>query len=139
MTVEINSGSGHGSLVIDITGSASTHDLGNILNPEGVPLAILESTLYIVSPGLANCDLHIGVGAASAGVAQNDVATNFPVDGSAGDAYACTHPTAAVTQISAPAIWRTADAASVTATGSTRSPRPAAARVASGAHSGSRA
>ena len=30
--------------VTDIAGSAVSHDLGNILNPEGVPLAILEAT-----------------------------------------------------------------------------------------------
>ena len=108
MTVEINSTVGHGSLVIYITGSASTHDLGNILNPEGVPLAILETTLYIAHAGLATCDLHIGVGAASVGVAQNDIIDNFPVDGTAGAVYALNHPTAAATVI-VPATWHADD------------------------------
>jgi hypothetical protein len=100
MSAVVNSsGVGHGALVIDITGEAATHDVFNILNPEGVPIAILESTMYIVTPGLANCDLHIGVGAASTGVGQNTICDNFPVDGGAGTCYALTHPTAAATLI----------------------------------------
>jgi hypothetical protein len=108
MTVAINSQTGHGSLVIDITGSASTHNLGNIANPEGVPLAILEATLVIVTAGLATCDLHIGVGAASAGVSNNDCGDNVPVDGTAAKAYALVHPTAVNTEITVPAIWTAA-------------------------------
>jgi hypothetical protein len=108
MTAEINSKVGHGSLVIDIAGSADSHNLGNILNPEGVPLMILETSLYIVTAGLATCDLHIGVGAASVGVAQNDIVDNFPVDGTAGTAYALNHPTAAATAV-VPAVWHAVD------------------------------
>ena len=109
MTAEINSKVGHGALVIDITGSADSHNLGNILNPEGVACVILEAELYIVHAGLATSDLHIGVGAASAGVNQNDMGDNLPVDGTAGLVYALIHPTAVNTSITVPAIWHADD------------------------------
>jgi hypothetical protein len=109
MTATLNTKYGHGALVIDILGSASSHNLGNILNPEGVPCVILEAELYIEHAGLATCDLHIGVGAASAGVGQNDMGDNVPVDGTAGNVYALIHPTALNTQITVPATWHADD------------------------------
>src|SRR3972149_4586563 len=87
MTVSINSETGHGMLVIDIAGSATTHDLGNIANPEGVPLAILDAVLYIDTPGLATSDLHIGVGTASAGVGNADLYADADVAATAGTAW----------------------------------------------------
>jgi hypothetical protein len=108
MGVTLNTKVGHGMLVIDIAGSATTHDLGNILNPEGVPLAILETVVYVETAGLATCDCHVGIGAASTGVGQADVII-IQVDSTAGTAWNGTHSVAANTEITVPAIWHAAD------------------------------
>lgn len=108
MTVAINSQTGFGRLVIDITGSGTTHDLGNIANPEGVPLFITEAFLVIGTPGLANSDLHIGVGAASAGVGNADLFADADVAATALTAWKGAQ--LAVTQVAAttPAVWTAA-------------------------------
>jgi hypothetical protein len=109
MGVAINSQTGHGWLVIDITGSATTHNLGNILNPEGVPIKILETVMYIVTAGLADCDLHVGVGLVSVGVGQADIFDDFGIDGTAGTAWNSTHSVAANTEHTTPAIMHATD------------------------------
>ena len=105
MTVAINSKTGHGMLVIDITGSAVTHDLGNILNPEGVPLCIVEAFLHIVTPGLATSDLHVGVGAASAGVGNADLFTDADVAATALTVWKGASNAVAQGAATTPAIW----------------------------------
>jgi hypothetical protein len=109
MTVALNSEVGHGMLELDITGSATTHDLGNFLNPEGVTLFIEAAYIYITTAGLASCDLHVGVGAASTGVGQADLFADFGIDGTAGTLWKGAQ--LAVTQVAAttPALWHATD------------------------------
>jgi hypothetical protein len=109
MGVSLNTQVGHGWMVIDIAGSATTHNLGNVINPEGVPIKILESVLYIATAGLADCDLHVGVGLVDVGVGQADIFDDFPVDGTAGKAYNSTHSVAANTAHTTPAIMHATD------------------------------
>ncbi len=71
MTAVINSSEGRGgTLVVDITGAASTANagLGSIANPEGVLLGIKSAWLYFVtgSTGAANLDIGITTAAAKA-------------------------------------------------------------------------
>lgn len=71
MTAVINSSEGRGgTLVVDITGAASTANagLGSIANPEGVLLGIKGAWLYFVtgSTGAANLDIGITTAAAKA-------------------------------------------------------------------------
>ena len=108
MTVAINQETGHGMLEIDITGSATTHDLGNIANPEGVTLVVIAAFLRIVTAGLSTCDLHVGVGTLSQGVGSCDVFDNFPVDGTAEKVYNGIHSVAANTEVTVPALWTAA-------------------------------
>jgi len=109
MTATINTQVGHGHLVIDLVGSALTNDMGNVLNPEGVACVITGAMLYVEHAGVATSDLHIGIGAASTGVAQNDVGDNVPVDLTAGHVQNLVHPTAANTELTVPAIWHATD------------------------------
>ena len=105
MAVSLNQSIGHGMMVLDLTGSATETNLGDFANPEGVPLAILDCIIYVTSPGLATCDLHVGVGAAATGVAQNQLFDNFDVGAAADLAYRGV--TFAVTQVAmtTPPIW----------------------------------
>ena len=105
MTVTVNTKTGHGMLVLDITGSATSHNLGNILNPEGVALAILDAVIYIDTAGLSTCDMHVGIGATGTGVAQNDLYDNFPIDGTAGTAWKCVAYAVAGGAMTTPALW----------------------------------
>ena len=105
MTATINSETGHGMLVIDIAGSASTHNLGNILNPEGVPLAILDAVIYIDTAGLASCDMHVGIGATGTGVTQNQLFDNFGIDGTAGTAWKGVNYAVTQGAMTTPPLW----------------------------------
>jgi len=108
MTVAINSQTGHGMLVVDITGSGTTHDLGNIANPEGVPLLIVEAFLHIVTAGLANSDLHVGVGTASAGVGNADLFADADVAATALTAWKGASNAVAQGAATTPALWTAA-------------------------------
>ena len=105
MAVSLNQSVGHGMMVLDLTGSATTDNLGDFANPEGVPLAILDCIIYVTSPGLANCDLHVGVGAAATGVAQNQLFDNFDVGAAADLAYKGVKYAVAQTAMTTPPIW----------------------------------
>jgi hypothetical protein len=104
MTVEINSETGHGMLVIDIAGEATAaHCLGSIANPEGVDLLILEAFLYIITPAGLASTLHVGVG--TVGADSHDLNDGALLNGTAGTCWNGMHPVAADAEMSTPAYW----------------------------------
>ncbi len=111
MTIELNPGPQlKGRMHIKVTGAASTAaaGLGSLLNPEGVPLVILRSQLYIETPstGAANLSAGITTAAASATDILNALAVGGAITGKVYNGNTIM-PTAK-TEITEPAVW-TAD------------------------------
>ena len=108
MTVAIES-EGRGVMSIRLTGGTSTDNagLGQVANPEGVPVLILRSTLVVLAPSSGAANLSAGIGAAGAAatdiinvLAMNGVAANTAYNGHA-------MQNTAKTAITAPALWTT--------------------------------
>ena len=95
-----------GVMDILIEGAASTDaaGLGSILNPEGVDLLILRSTLYIVTPSTGSAAVSIGITTAAA--AATDILNALDLQTTAGYCFnGHAMQNTAKTQISAPAVW----------------------------------
>ena len=108
MTVAVET-EGRGVLCIKITGVASTANggIGAVLNPEGVNVVILRTTLYshVASTGSAN--LSVGV-ASAATSAATDIINALDVNTTTADTMWNGHAmqNTAKTQITAPALWQ---------------------------------
>lgn len=78
MTVEISK-EGRGFLTVDITGvaSAANAGVGEILNPEGVRLAIVRAYAYFATGSTGAANLDVGIGAS--GAKATDVLSAFDV------------------------------------------------------------
>lgn len=94
MTVAINSQTGKGLLVFDYTGEAAIGLQGNILNPEGCTLLIVELYLWLITPSTAAATMNVGHGAT--GVDNASFHGAMPLNGGIGTAWMGFHP--AVTQ-----------------------------------------
>jgi len=106
MSAEIETEGRGGVLAIRITGAASTANagLGAILNPEGVDLLILRSTLAIITPSTGSAAVSIGVTTEAA--AATDILNALDLQVTAGNCYnGHAMQNGAKTQISAPALW----------------------------------
>lgn len=116
MTVSIDQ-IGKGRLAIDIVGgtSVAAGGQGEVDNPEGVPLVIVNTTLVVKTPSTGASNLSCGI-AASGGaftdiinaLAMNGVAANTPYNGVA-------QQVTAKTAITAPALWTAALKLGITA------------------------
>ena len=93
MTATINTNTG-GALVIDYVGEAAIGNQGNILNPEGVDLLVIESYFYLDTPSTAAATLNVGL--AATGVDDTALHGALPLNGGAGTWWMGLHP--AVTQ-----------------------------------------
>jgi hypothetical protein len=94
MTVALNSETGKGRLVIDYTGEAAVGAQGEILNPEGCDLLVIESYFYLITPATAAATLNVGFGAT--GADASDLHGALPLNGGAKTSWMGLHP--AVTQ-----------------------------------------
>ncbi len=105
MGVEINSEVGRGFMTIDIEGWATAAGcLGSILNPEGVPLAILRAYWYVATPAAAAATLSIGVG--TVGAASTDVLSALEMNQTAGTLWNCVDlDVASKAAWTTPALW----------------------------------
>ena len=93
-------------MVVKVTGATSMANagLGSILNPEGVPLLILQATWHVLteSTGAAN----IGIGITTAAAKATDILNDLDANGVAGQPFnGHVRQNGAKTQISNPAIW----------------------------------
>lgn len=93
MTATINTNTG-GALVIDYVGEAAIGNQGNILNPEGVDLLVIESYFYLDTPAAAAATINVGL--AATGVDDAALHGALPLNGGAGTWWMGLHP--AVTQ-----------------------------------------
>lgn len=110
MTVSINPNAAQaGKMVIKLTGATSAADagLGQVANPEGVPLLITRTQLYVTTPSTGAANLSAGV--VATGTAGTDVINALAMNGAItgkvynGNAIQVT----AKTEITAPAVWTT--------------------------------
>ncbi len=96
-----------GKLLIKVVGavSAANAGLGQVLNPEGVDVAILRSQLYVKTPSTGAANL--GVGVTTTGAKATDIVNDLAVNGAiSGKIYnGSTIQVTAKTEISAPAVW----------------------------------
>lgn len=106
MTVSINYNTG-GALVVDYVGQAAIGLQGNILNPEGEDLLVIESYFYLATPSTAAATLNVGL--AASGVDDSALHGALPLDGGAGTWWMGLHP--AVTQDAAltAGVWGAAE------------------------------
>jgi hypothetical protein len=108
---------GRGSLAIRIDGVASTASGGQgaILNPEGVNLLITKATeVFHVAAGAGNT-LSVGV-AADAETPGTDILNELEQNKTAGQVWnGFERENAAVTQVSAPAVWESDEYVTFTA------------------------
>ena len=79
MTASINSDAQKGKFCVEITGEAAIGLQGNILNPEGVALHIVNGYLYVETAATAAATLNIGVGAS--GADNDDLISAFDIQG----------------------------------------------------------
>lgn len=93
MTATINTNTG-GALVIDYVGEAAIGNQGNILNPEGVDLLVIESYFYLDTAAAAAATLNVGL--AATGVDDSALHGALPINAGAGTWWMGLHP--AVTQ-----------------------------------------
>jgi hypothetical protein len=93
MTVNINYKTG-GAMVVDYVGEAAIGLQGNIANPEGVDLLVIESYIYIEDPSVAAATLNVGL--AATGVDDSALHGALPLNGGSGLWFMGLHP--AVTQ-----------------------------------------
>lgn len=109
MAVAINSQTGKGALVIDITGAAAIGSQGGILNPEGADLLITDAFLYVVTPSTAAATFNIGIGA-TATTDANDIVSAMDLNATgAGTAWCAVARTAASeAALTTPALWTSA-------------------------------
>ncbi|OGO13263.1 MAG: hypothetical protein A2Y53_06980 [Chloroflexi bacterium RBG_16_47_49] len=84
----------HGALVVDYTGEAAIGLQGNILNPEGCTLIVIESYLWLITAATLAATINIGFG--TTGLDQSELHSAFPLNGGALTAWMGLHP--AVTQ-----------------------------------------
>lgn len=122
MTATVNpDGVQRGRFRIRITGAASTAaaGLGSIANPEGVPVAILRSQLYIVTPSTGAANLSAGITTAAA--SATDIINALAMEGAiTGKIYnGSTIQVTAKTEITAPAVWTAATFLTLTGSAST--------------------
>ena len=77
MTIETLLVDGRGFLRIGLTGAASVANagLGQLLNPEGVRLAIIRSYAYFATGSTGAANLDIGIG--TTGVKATDILSTF--------------------------------------------------------------
>lgn len=106
MTASINYETG-GALVVDYVGEAAIGLQGNILNPEGVDLLVIESYFYLETPSTAAATLNVGL--AASGVDDAALHGALPLNGGAGTFWMGLHP--AVTQDGAltAGVWGAAE------------------------------
>lgn len=106
MTVAINYETG-GAMVIDFTGEAAIGLQGNIANPEGVDLLVIESYFYLETPATLAATLNVGL--AATGVDDSALHGALPLNGGSGLWYMGLHP--AVTQDGAltAGVWGAAE------------------------------
>lgn len=106
MTASINYNTG-GALVIDYVGEAAIGLQGNILNPEGVDLLVIESYFYLETAATAAATLNVGL--AASGVDDSALHGALPINGGNGLWYMGLHP--AVTQDGAltAGVWGAAE------------------------------
>jgi hypothetical protein len=106
MTIAVNSVTG-GALVIDYTGEAAIGLQGNLLNPEGVDLLVIESYFYLETAAAAAATLNVGL--AATGVDDSALHGALPLNGGAGTWWMGLHP--AVTQDGAltAGVWGAAE------------------------------
>ena len=111
MTASINYNTG-GALVIDYVGEAAIGLQGNILNPEGVDLLVIESYFYLDTPSTAAATANIGL--AATGVDDSALHGALPLNGGAGTWWMGLHP--AVTQDGAltAGVWGAAEFLTIT-------------------------
>ena len=106
MTAVIHSDDGCGCLVVDYTGEAAIGLQGNILNPEGARLLIIETYFYLITPSTGAATLNVGH--AATGVDNASFHGALPLNGGATTAWMGFHP--AVTQDAAMLeIWEAAE------------------------------
>jgi hypothetical protein len=79
MTVSTEVSDQRGFLKIAITGAASVANAGQgqVLNPEGVRLAIIRSYAYFATGSTGACNLDVGIGAT--GTKNTDILSTFDV------------------------------------------------------------
>jgi len=94
MSVELNTETGKGRLVIDYTGEVAQGAQGEILNPEGCDLLVIESYFYLITAAIAAATLNVGFGVS--GADASDLHGALPLNGGARTSWMGLHP--AVTQ-----------------------------------------
>ena len=98
---------GKGFFCVDITGVASTDaaGIGEVLNPEGVDVTILQAWLYTITESTGSANL--GCGIAATGVKATDLLNDMDINGvTEGALINCFAPQAtAETELSDPADW----------------------------------
>lgn len=107
MTAEINTDAGSGALIVDFVGEVAVGNQGNILNPEGVDLLVIESYFYLDTPSTAAATMNVGL--AATGVDDSALHGALPLNGGAGTWWMGLHP--AVTQDGAltAGVWGAAE------------------------------
>lgn len=107
MTAEINFDAGSGALIVDFVGEAAIGLQGNIPNPEGVDLLVIESYFYLDTPSTAAATMNVGL--AATGVDDSALHGALPLNGGAGTWWMGLHP--AVTQDAAltAGVWGAAE------------------------------
>lgn len=119
MTIAVNSVTG-GALVIDYTGEAAIGLQGNLLNPEGVDLLVIESYFYLETASTAAATLNVGL--AASGVDDSALHGALPLNGGAGTWWMGLHP--AVTQDAAltAGVWGAAEFLTLTTAAASAEP-----------------
>ena len=94
MTATLNSNKGMGGLVVDFVGEAAIGLQGNIPNPEGVDLLVIESYFLLEDPAVAAATLNVGL--AATGVDDNALHSALAINAGSDLWFMGLHP--AVTQ-----------------------------------------
>jgi len=106
MTVAI-SNRGYGYLTIDITGVASTAagGIGEIKNPEGVDVTIIQAWLECITEATAAATVNVGIAATA--TSADDILSAFDLNGiTEGAMQNCYVPEiVAETEVTVPADW----------------------------------
>jgi hypothetical protein len=100
---------GNKGLVIDLEGVAATTGgaIFSMANPEGVPLIILRTTLYVSANSTDAANLSAGI-AADATTAGTDIINALAMAAAAGKMYnGATIQGTTKTEITVPALWTT--------------------------------
>lgn len=94
MSASVSHEAGSGALIIDFVGEAAIGNQGNIANPEGVDILVIESYFYLETAATAAATLDVGFGVS--GADATDIHGALPLNGGAGTFWMGLHP--AVTQ-----------------------------------------